>query len=83
MNRLAFFILNLVNIKMDTELWVLVDGKWHDVWYDTTKSGGRFVREDAGFRDWVKNDLRVQNFKQNLGAITYMYHLRARGRTER
>lgn len=34
----------------------LVDGKWHDVWYDTAKNGGRFVREDAGFRDWVRNE---------------------------
>ena len=60
----------------------LVDGKWHDVWYDTTKSGGRFVREDAGLETGLKTT-RVQNFKQNLGAITYMYHLLARGRTER
>lgn len=28
----------------------LVDGKWHDRWYDTSASGGRFVREDAQFR---------------------------------
>ncbi len=33
----------------------LVDGVWHDVWYDTKASGGKFIREDAGFRDWVKN----------------------------
>ncbi len=33
----------------------LVEGVWHDVWYDTKSSGGKFVREDAGFRDWVKN----------------------------
>ncbi|MDD1781400.1 glutathione S-transferase family protein [Enterovibrio sp. ZSDZ35] len=31
----------------------LVDGVWHDVWYDTKSSGGKFVREDAGFRSWV------------------------------
>ncbi|HEX6928559.1 MAG TPA: glutathione S-transferase family protein [Gammaproteobacteria bacterium] len=34
----------------------LIDGKWHDQWYDTAKHGGRFVREDAGFRDWVQAD---------------------------
>ncbi len=28
----------------------LVEGVWHDVWYDTKSSGGKFVREDAGFR---------------------------------
>ncbi len=33
----------------------LVEGVWHDVWYDTKASGGKFVREDAGFRDWVQN----------------------------
>ncbi|PMN69194.1 glutathione S-transferase family protein [Enterovibrio norvegicus] len=31
----------------------LVDGVWHDVWYDTKASNGKFVREDAGFRSWV------------------------------
>ncbi|NRF26289.1 glutathione S-transferase family protein [Vibrio coralliilyticus] len=33
----------------------LVEGKWQDVWYDTKTSGGKFVREDAGFREWVEN----------------------------
>ena len=32
---------------------LLVDGKWQDQWYDTGKTGGRFVRTDAGFRNWV------------------------------
>ncbi|MBM5100377.1 glutathione S-transferase family protein [Vibrio parahaemolyticus] len=34
----------------------LVEGVWHDVWYDTKANGGKFFREDAGFRDWIKND---------------------------
>jgi len=34
----------------------LVDGEWHDVWYDTKKSGGTFVRGDAGFRNWITKD---------------------------
>lgn len=29
---------------------LLVDGKWHDQWYDTKNSDGRFVREQAQFR---------------------------------
>ncbi|GLR02809.1 glutathione-dependent reductase [Vibrio hyugaensis] len=33
----------------------LVEGVWQDVWYDTKSSNGKFVREDAGFRHWVKN----------------------------
>lgn len=35
---------------------LLVDGQWQDKWYDTEASGGRFVREDAGFRNWVTAD---------------------------
>ncbi len=35
---------------------LLVDGQWQDKWYDTEVSGGRFVREDAGFRNWVTAD---------------------------
>jgi len=34
----------------------LVDGIWRDEWYDTASTGGRFQREDAGFRDWVRAD---------------------------
>ncbi|CAE6893161.1 Glutathione S-transferase [Vibrio sp. B1FLJ16] len=34
----------------------LVEGIWQDVWYDTKSSGGKFVREDAGFRNWIKNE---------------------------
>ncbi|WP_372844244.1 glutathione S-transferase family protein [Psychrobacter sp.] len=35
---------------------LLVDGQWQDSWYDTASSGGRFKREDAGFRNWVTAD---------------------------
>jgi putative glutathione S-transferase len=35
---------------------LLVDGKWHDQWYDTDKTGGRFEREAARFRNWVTAD---------------------------
>lgn len=31
----------------------LVDGKWHDVWYPTKSTGGRFVRKDSAFRAQV------------------------------
>lgn len=34
----------------------LVDGTWHDTWYDTKKSGGKFVRSTAGFRNWITPD---------------------------
>ncbi|HEY9572195.1 MAG TPA: glutathione S-transferase family protein [Pusillimonas sp.] len=35
---------------------LLVDGKWHDQWYDTASTGGRFVRSDAQFRNWITPD---------------------------
>lgn len=35
---------------------VLVDGQWHDKWYDTDKTGGKFEREAARFRNWVTSD---------------------------
>ena len=38
---------------------LLIDGQWQDKWYDTEVSGGRFVREDAGFRNWVTADGRA------------------------
>ncbi len=34
----------------------LVDGQWHDVWYATRETGGRFVRQDAKFRHWITPD---------------------------
>ncbi len=35
---------------------LLIDGQWHDKWYDTKKSGGRFVRSDSVFRNWITPD---------------------------
>ncbi|NLE48325.1 MAG: glutathione S-transferase family protein [Sandaracinaceae bacterium] len=29
---------------------LLIDGQWHDEWYDTKSTGGRFVRTEAQFR---------------------------------
>lgn len=37
---------------------LLVDGKWHDQWYDTSSTGGRFVRNDAQLRNWITPDGR-------------------------
>ncbi len=34
----------------------LIDGTWHDVWYDTDETGGRFVRMDSTFRNWITPD---------------------------
>ena len=35
---------------------LLIDGTWHDEWYDTGKTGGRFVRQESAFRNWVTAD---------------------------
>ncbi|MGB3493824.1 MAG: glutathione S-transferase family protein [Elainellaceae cyanobacterium] len=35
---------------------LLVDGKWQDQWYDTSSTGGRFVRKASQFRNWVTAD---------------------------
>ncbi|GKY88859.1 glutathione S-transferase family protein [Sinisalibacter aestuarii] len=34
----------------------LVNGIWEDSWYDTRKSGGRFVRSTQTFRNWITPD---------------------------
>jgi len=35
---------------------LLIDGVWHDQWYDTQKTGGRFVRQQSRFRDAIRAD---------------------------
>ena len=35
---------------------LLVDGHWVDQWYDTKKTGGRFVRTKTQFRSWITAD---------------------------
>ncbi|WP_404418078.1 glutathione S-transferase family protein [Marinospirillum sp.] len=35
---------------------LLVDGQWHDQWYDTDSTGGRFERSQSQFRNWVTTD---------------------------
>ncbi|MEM6889314.1 MAG: glutathione S-transferase family protein [Pseudomonadota bacterium] len=32
---------------------LLIDGVWHDQWYDTKSSGGKFERKESKFRNWV------------------------------
>lgn len=35
---------------------LLIDGKWHDQWYDTKATKGAFVRKAAQFRNWLTSD---------------------------
>ncbi|KML70086.1 glutathione S-transferase family protein [Pectobacterium peruviense] len=34
----------------------LVDGVWHDTWYETKSTGGHFKRSESVFRNWVTPD---------------------------
>ena len=35
---------------------LLVNGVWQGQWYDTGKTGGRFVRSESQFRNWITPD---------------------------
>ncbi len=35
---------------------LLQEGVWRDRWYDTDATGGRFVRKDSAFRNWITAD---------------------------
>ena len=35
---------------------LLVNGEWHDQWYDTESTGGHFVRQESQFRHWITKD---------------------------
>ena len=54
----------------------LVEGKWHDVWYNTKETGGRFQRTETQFRNWITPDGAAgptgkAGFKAEMGR----YHL--------
>ncbi len=35
---------------------LLINGEWHEQWYDTSKTGGAFVRSETQFRNWISVD---------------------------
>ncbi len=35
---------------------LLINGVWHDHWYDTSTTGGRFIRADSAFRNRISTD---------------------------
>jgi glutathionyl-hydroquinone reductase len=49
---------------------LLVEGRWHEDWYDTKKTGGRFVRQESAFRERVTAD-----GSSGLPAAAGRYHL--------
>ena len=55
---------------------LLIDGKWHDQWYDTVANKGRFVRKESQFRNWVTADGAVgPTGKSGFKAEAGRYHL--------
>jgi putative glutathione S-transferase len=42
--------------EQDEFMGQLIEGVWHDDWYDTKKTGGAFKRPDAKFRNWITAD---------------------------
>lgn len=55
---------------------LLIDGVWHDKWYDTKTTGGKFVRKDATFRNWITRDGRAgPSGKSGFKAENNRYHL--------
>lgn len=54
----------------------LIEGQWHDQWYNTAENQGRFVRSESQFRNWVTTDgsagpSGISGFKAEPGR----YHL--------
>lgn len=55
---------------------LLIDGQWHDQWYDTEASGGRFERSAALFRNWVTaNGAAGPTGRDGFKAEPGRYHL--------
>jgi putative glutathione S-transferase len=54
---------------------LLIDGNWVDEWYDTSATGGRFVRSEAQFHNWITSDGRAgptgeSGFRAEAGALS-------------
>ncbi len=55
---------------------LLIDGQWHDQWYDTHKSDGEFIRTEAQFRHWITADGSAgQSGQPSFKAEADRYHL--------
>ena len=66
----------------------LIDGVWHDTWYDTKSTGGRFKRSESAFRNWVTADGSAarwvkRDLSPNATAIIFMSRWPAPGHTVR
>jgi len=53
----------------------LVEGVWRDIWYDTKSTGGKFVRANAKFRNWITADGTNAPSGKAFKAEAGRYHL--------
>jgi putative glutathione S-transferase len=53
----------------------LIDGIWHDTWYDTKSTGGKFRRANATFRNWITPDGKNAPSGNAFKAEAGRYHL--------
>lgn len=54
----------------------LINGVWHDGWYDTHRTGGAFQRDASQFRNWVTTDGSAgPSGKAGFKAESGRYHL--------
>ena len=63
-------LIPVATLQKGTFMGLLVKGQWQDSWYPTEKTGGRFVRQESSFRDWVTAD-GSSGYKAEAGR----YHL--------
>lgn len=55
---------------------LLIDGKWSTDWYDTKSTGGKFVRSESQFRNWLTADGSAgPTGKAGFKAESGRYHL--------
>ncbi len=55
---------------------LLVDGVWRAQWYDAKETGGKFVRSESKFRDWITKDgAPAPGCERSFKAEPGRYHL--------
>ena len=55
--------------RWEATMGLLVDRVWQDRWYDTGKSGGRFLRQESAFRSVVSADPGAE-FPNRTGSLS-------------
>ena len=53
---------------------LLVNGKWKDQWYDTSKTGGKFVRSKSQFENQIINDENAEFKPESNRYHLYISH---------